>query len=114
MIENSSFLKILLWSTEIINNTPDSKEIKNEKIYNYILVSDKKKKGFFCINISFDRKTINNMKVDNNFNAKVYSFYARDITIKCIRKIIHPIYGECLISSGDDNNIDLWINNNNW
>ena len=114
MIENSSFLKILLWSTEIINNTPDSKEIKNEKIYNYILISDKKKKGFFCINISFDRKTINNMKVDKNFNAKVYSFYARDITIKCIRKIIHPIYGECLISSGDNYNIDLWINNNNW
>ena len=54
------------------------------------------------------------MKIDKNFNAKVYSFYARDTTIKSIRKIIHPIYGECLISSGDNYNIDLWINNNNW
>ena len=113
-IENSSFLKILLWKTEITDNSPNSKDIKNEKIDNYILISDKKKKGFFCININFDRKRINNMKVDKNFNAKIYTFYGRDKTIKCLRKIIHPINGECLISSGDDNNIDLWINNNNW
>ena len=102
-----------MWSNEIIDNIQDSK-VKDETINNYILVSDKKKKGFFCINIFFNRKIIYNTKIDKNFDAKVLTFYGRDVTIKCLRKIIHPIYGECLISSGDNYNIDLWFKNNNW
>ena len=49
---------------------------------------------------------------DNNFKYNITSFYNKGETIKCIKKIIHPIYGECLLSSGNDSNIDLWINAN--
>ena len=29
--------------------------------------------------------------------------------IKCIKKIYHPTYGECLLSTGRDKIIKLWI-----
>jgi hypothetical protein len=75
---------------------------------------NKTHKGFLCINISFDRviKRKECKEYDTNFNYNIVSFYGKGKEIKCIKKIIHPIYGECLLTSGNDENIDLWINNN--
>ena len=107
-IKNSSFLKMILWSKEI----KDSINGKKKKINNYILVSDKRKNGFLCINISFERKNIQKTEkfIDSNFDYSINSFYRRIRTIKCIKKIFHPIYGESLLSSNDDKSIDLWNN----
>ena len=107
-IKDSSFLKIILWKKEISDSFNDEKK----KINNYILVSDKIKNGFFCINISFERKNIQKSEkfLDNNFDYTITSLYRREKTIKCIKKIIHPIYGETLLSSNDNKSIDLWNN----
>ena len=105
-IKSSYLFKIILWSTDIIDT------ITNKKYNNYILVCDKRRGGFLCINITFDREINNIKEEDFNFEHKINSFYSKGTTIKCIKKIIHPIYGQCLISSGEDQNIDLWVNNN--
>jgi len=114
-IKNLNLLEITLWSTEIKKkkNISNDKE-EEQKITNYILFSNKTHKGFLCINISFDRviKRKECKEYDTNFNYHVVSFYGKGKDIKCIKKIIHPIYGECLLTSGNDRNIDLWINNN--
>ena len=86
----------------------NDKKIKT--INNYILVSDNYKKGFICVNITFDRIIKDNQENDFNFKYNINTIYKNGKNIKCFKKIIHPIYGECLLCSGDNSNIDLWIN----
>ena len=111
IIKNLNLFQITLWSTEIKIQKSFSLGKEKQKIINYILLSNKTHKGFLCINISFDRviKRKECKEYDTNFNYNIVSFYGKGTTIKCIKKIIHPIYGECLLSSGNDKNIDLWI-----
>ena len=109
-IDNSYFFKILLWNSDISNQIV--KDIQNKKIENYILISDKRRKGFFCIKISLDRTIKDNKENDTNFNYQINSLYKNKEQIKCLKKIIHPVYRECLLTSGDDPNIYLWTNSN--
>ena len=112
-IKDLQFLKITLWSSVIKKKKGTDKRKKEEKIINYILLSNKTHDGFICIDISFDRELKEDCKqYDTNFKYYINCFYGKGTTIKCIKKIIHPIYGESLLSSGNDKNIDLWINNN--
>ena len=104
-IKNGELFKILPWSIE--------KNILNNKIHNYILVTDRTNKGIYCIYINFKKENIdknNNNNFDINYN--IFTLYRNGKIIKCIKKIIHPKYGESLLSSNNDKNIDLWINNN--
>ena len=110
-IGNSHFCKILLWNSDISNQIIN-KDIQNKKIENYILISDKRRKGFFCVKISLDRNVKDNEENDTNFNYQINSLYKNKEQIKCLKKIIHPVYRECLLTSGDDSNIYLWTNNN--
>ena len=43
-------------------------------------------------------------------NLKEYKTIQTDHSsnVNCIKKIIHPVYGECLLSSGNDHKIKLW------
>ena len=113
-IKKTYSFKIALWSTDIkdINDSIKHKNTKNKKISNYLLLSDNNRKGFLCINVSFNSNFINNQVNDFNFQSDINTLYKNGKTIKCFKKIIHPIYGECLLCSGNDSNIDLWINNN--
>ena len=57
----------------------------------------------------------------NNKSFKIIDLYSGEIikdfngyhsgAVKCIKKFFHPIYGECLLSSGEDKTIKLWITN---
>ena len=62
----------------------------------YIIVSDKRQKLYYVIDI-----------IDNRIISKV----TKDIKdiIKSFKKIKHPIYGECLLTCNHANLIQLWI-----
>ena len=61
----------------------------------YIIVSDLKNNAFKII--------------DLERNAEISNIYTKHIDgIKSIKKINHPIYGECLLSAGKDQTIRLW------
>ena len=113
-MNNSYLFKLIPWSNEIYNQNSEEKEINISKIYNYILVADvdENKNGFYCICISFNREMDNKTNKDKDFKYQLISLYKNGKTIRNIKKIVHPIYGESLLSSGDNEIIDLWINNN--
>lgn len=89
-IKDSYLFKISLWSTEIKNYilNQNEKEKEYQKIDNYILITDKRRNGFYCINFSFLRSQVKkfNKELDSNFDYKIYSFYSNKNTIKCIKK----------------------------
>ena len=109
MIKKTYSFKIALWSSFFYNSC-NNNDKKIKTINNYILVSDNYKKGFICVNITFDRIIKDSQENDFNFKYNINTIYKNGKNIKCFKKIIHPIYGECLLCSGDNSNIDLWIN----
>ena len=60
----------------------------------YIIVADFNNKLFKIIDI--DNNSIHDIKIKHKNN------------LKCIKKINHPIYGESLLSAGQDKIIKLW------
>jgi len=68
----------------------------------YLIVSD------------FDNKTFKVIDLEKKRN-NIYDFHDKEgqhtSYVKSIKKIIHPIYGECLLTSGSDKKIKLWIFN---
>ena len=42
----------------------------------------------------------------------IKEFYSHNNEVITIKKLIHPKYGECLISQGFDDQIKLWVNKN--
>ena len=62
----------------------------------YIIVADYNNKSFKLINLY-------NGQIIKDFNG-----YHNE-AVKCIKKIYHPIYGETLLTSGEDKSIKLWI-----
>lgn len=61
-----------------------------------IIAADFQKKSFKVINIEEGN-------VVNNYGGKHTG------KVKCVKKIKHPIYGDVILSSGDDDKIMLWI-----
>ena len=61
----------------------------------YIIVADLDKKSFKVIDI-INERVISNVGGQHSYN------------VKCIKKIYHPIYGECLLSCDIDKTIKLW------
>ena len=60
----------------------------------YIIVADCNNKLFKIIDI--DNNSIHDIKIEHKDQ------------LKCIKKINHPIYGESLLSAGNDKIIKLW------
>ena len=65
---------------------------------NYIIVADYSNKSFKIIDLYSGQ-------IIKDFNG-----YHSD-AVKCIKKIFHPVYGECLLSSGEDKTIKFWVMN---
>ena len=115
---NSSFYKIIPWSiyVDYFKDKEDSKLYEN--LNNYMLVCDKLNNGVKVINFIF-RKELENINDKNNPNSEMFykheiiSFYENieKSPIKNVKKFKHPIYGESLLTSNEDTNINLWINN---
>ena len=63
---------------------------------NYIIVADYNNNSFKIININ------------TGGIAKDFKGIHSD-AVKCVKKIFHPLYGESLLSSGEDKTIKLWI-----
>ena len=65
----------------------------------YLIVSD------------FDNKTFKVIDLEKKRN-NIYDFHDKEgqhtSYVKSIKKIIHPIYGECLLTAGSDKKIKLW------
>ena len=121
----SSFFKIIPWSI-YIDYFEDNEESKSyENTNNYIAICDTTKNGIYIINLIFRKELENNNNKENFENEiiekKEETFYKYEIIsffennepqgIKGIKKIKHPLYGECLLSSGENQNINLWTNN---
>ena len=115
---SSSFFKIIPWSIYI----DYSKDKEDDKLYenfnNYILICDKMKLGVYVINFIF-RKEANNFLNKINTNEKIFykyeviSFFENKDKnpIKNVKKFKHPIFGESMLTSGEEQNINLWANN---
>jgi len=61
----------------------------------YIIVADYNNRSFKIIDLD-ENKIISNI-------GEQHTYY-----IKCIKKIYHPIYGESLLSFGDNKYIKFW------
>ena len=114
----SSFFKITPWSI-YIDYSEDKKESKYyENFNNYILVCDKTKNGIYIINFIFRREIENK---NNIINSNIESFYKHETVnfiennlnsaIKVVKKFKHPFFGDSLLTSDEEHNIDLWVNN---
>ena len=76
------------------------------------------KLGVYVINFIF-RKEANNFLNKINTNEKIFykyeviSFFENKDKnpIKNVKKFKHPIFGESMLTSGEEQNINLWINN---
>ena len=115
---NSSFYKMIPWSI-YVDYSKDKEDSKlYENLNNYMLVCDKLNNGIKVINFIF-RKELENINDKNNPNSEMFykheiiSFYENieKSPIKNVKKFKHPIYGESLLTSNEDTNINLWINN---
>ena len=62
----------------------------------YIIVSDKNNNSFYVIDITM-------FKVISKINKHIKDF------IKSFKKIIHPIFGHCLITCNHAHHIQLWV-----
>ena len=114
----SSFFKITPWSI-YVDYSEDKKESKYyENFNNYILVCDKTKNGIYIINFIFRREIQNK---NNIINSNIESFYKHETVnfiennqnsaIKVAKKFKHPFFGDSLLISDEEHNIDLWVNN---
>ena len=61
----------------------------------YVIAADFGNKSFIIVDI--DKK-----KIFNDINAE------HTMEVKCVKKLLHPKYGECLLTAGRDNSIKLW------
>ena len=50
---------------------------------------------------------LNQRRLKNNIDSNSFKNEHNDL-LYCIKKINHPIYGESLLSAGDDKIIKLW------
>ena len=119
-IKNSSLFKIVPWCVYInyYTDKEDSKFYKN--INNYILICDKDKKGILNLNIIFkneidyidSKNKISDISEEEFYTYKINCFNKNkeNHPIKSIKKIIHPIYGDSILCSDENNCIDLWTN----
>ena len=65
----------------------------------------------YLIVADFDNKTFKVIDLEKKKN-NIYDFHDKEgqhtSYVKSIKKIIHPIYGECLLTAGSDKKIKLW------
>ena len=104
LISSSSFGQIIIY--DLINKI-EIKRIKLEKAYvnnivkwndKYFLTIDSNKKSIIIFNTD-DYKIISSIKVSQIFSHERYE-----------RKVMHPLYGESLISVGNDYKVKLYVN----
>ena len=119
-INNSSLFKIIPWCVYInyYLDKEDSKFYKN--INTYILVCDKNKKGIINLNVIFKKEIdyndctnkISDISEEQFLTYEINSFNKNkeNQPIKSIKKIIHPIYGNSILCSDENNCINLWTN----
>ena len=119
-LKDSSLFKIIPWCVYINHyiDKEDSKFYKN--INNYILVCDKNKKGIINLNVIFKKEIdyndctnkINDISEEEFYSYQINSFNKSkdNQAIKSIKKIIHPIYGNSILCSDENNCINLWTN----
>ena len=90
--------------------------IEKKEIYKSIQASGCNLRGIcfwndrFIIAASSD-KGFKIFDLENNKN--IITIHGHESVLWTVQKIIHPLYGESLISSGIDGNIKLWIQKNN-
>ena len=61
----------------------------------------------YIIVADFNNKTFKIIDIENNLINDINPEHKDKL--KCIKKINHPIYGESLLSAGDDKTIKLWV-----
>ena len=103
-VSNSSS-EIKVWNLinkELVKIIKISDKYNNRRLYGllfwnerYLLVNDDTKKAIKVIDIK-QNKVVS--QINNLHNASV----------RCLKRINHPEYGECLLTGGDDQKIKLW------
>ena len=118
---NSSFFAITPWSI-YVNYSVDKDDLKLYKyVNNYILVCDKDKNSILIFNIIYRneidfneiKNTIENLGEEEFYKSQIINISKnRDgFPVKMIKKIKHSIYGDSILCSDENQNIDLWVNN---
>ena len=103
-VSNSSS-EIKVWNLinkELVKIIKISDKYNNRRLYGllfwnerYLLVNDDTKKAIKVIDIKKNKVV---SQINNLHNASV----------RCLKRINHPEYGECLLTGGDDQKIKLW------
>lgn len=103
---STNFSEIAIWDlcNKVLYRTIKiSNKLDNLRLYglllwkeNYLIVNDDTHKAINIIDLT-------DYKVVSSFNNK------HKESVRCIKRISHPVFGECMLTGGDDNNIKLWI-----
>ena len=117
LIYNKSYKDLLLIASNfgliIIYDLINKKIFQEIKISNAYLINVIKWNENIFITINANKKSI--LLIDANNNKVINSVEIKEIFghERFIRKVRHPLYGEALISVGNDYKIKLYINKNN-
>ena len=103
----NNWSEICIWnliSKELVKNIKVSGKCDNIRLYglllwneNYLVVIDDTRNAIKIIDLKQD-------KVISSTN------YKHNESVRCVKRIKHKIYGECLLTGGDDYSIKLWKN----
>ena len=103
----NNWSEICIWnliSKELVKNIKVSVKCDNIRLYglllwneNYLVVIDDTRNAIKIIDLKQD-------KVISSTN------YRHNESVRCVKRIKHKIYGECLLTGGDDYSIKLWKN----
>ena len=93
-----------LYNKELVKKIRISNKLNNMRLYgllswreNYLIVNNDTNKSIIVIEL-----TQNNV---------VTCFWNKhNESVRCLKRIKHKIYGECLLTAGDDHTIKLWKN----
>ena len=119
--QNSSLFTITPWSI-YVNYSFDKDDLKLYRyINNYILVCDKDKSSILIFNIIYRneidyndiKNTIENLGEEMFYKSQIVNIVQNKngFAVKMIKKIKHPKYGDSILCSDENQNIDLWVNN---
>lgn len=98
----SSNGRIIFW--DLLSKKVDHTILTNNRCLHYIIPWSER----YSVAADYENKTF--IMIDLEANKEVYNLSSRKIDkVVCIKKAIHPVYGQCLLTSDDDCQILLWI-----
>ena len=104
-VSNSSS-EIKIWNLidkELVKLIKISEKFDNRRLYGLLFWN----KSYLVVNDDTN-KAIKVVDLEQN-KAVSHIYNKHEGSVRCLKRITHPEYGECLLTGGDDHKIKLWI-----